>query len=109
MKRKKKSIWCIPVLIFLPLAVFSMKICDNGIDDDNDGLIDLNDSNCDCESELGAQQFIINGDFANIPDLGWGGSKKQQPLYTGTFSYIVEMELVNGDTEKSIGDISVIN
>lgn len=82
MKREKKSIWCIPVLIFLPLAVFSMEICDNGIDDDNDGLIDLNDSD---------------------------GSKKQQPLSTGTFSYIVKMEFVNGDTEKSSGNISVIN
>jgi hypothetical protein len=25
------------------------EICNNGIDDDNDGLIDLNDPDCDCE------------------------------------------------------------
>ena len=27
----------------------AQEICDNGLDDDNDGLIDLNDSDCDCE------------------------------------------------------------
>jgi gliding motility-associated-like protein len=27
---------------------FSQEICTNGIDDDNDGLIDLNDGDCDC-------------------------------------------------------------
>ena len=26
----------------------NIEVCDNGLDDDNDGLIDLNDSDCDC-------------------------------------------------------------
>lgn len=29
-------------------AVSAQEICDNGIDDDGDGLVDLNDSDCDC-------------------------------------------------------------
>lgn len=34
----------------LPLAIFGqVEICDNGIDDDNDGLIDLNDDDCVCQ------------------------------------------------------------
>ena len=28
---------------------FTEEICDNAIDDDDDGLIDLNDPDCDCE------------------------------------------------------------
>jgi len=36
-------------LMFLSSAGFSQEICDNGIDDDNDGLIDLNDTtDCSC-------------------------------------------------------------
>lgn len=30
-------------------TIFFEEICDNGIDDDEDGLIDLNDPDCDCE------------------------------------------------------------
>lgn len=43
-----KKILTVFFLIF-SLASFSQEICNNGIDDDNDGLIDLNDSvNCIC-------------------------------------------------------------
>lgn len=30
-------------------AAWAQEICDNGIDDDADGLVDLNDSDCDCQ------------------------------------------------------------
>ncbi len=45
---------CMLSLSFLPLtnskAVFAMEeVCDNAIDDDNDGLIDINDPDCRCE------------------------------------------------------------
>lgn len=30
----------------------SVEICDNGLDDDGDGLIDINDNDCDCPVEL---------------------------------------------------------
>ncbi len=36
-------------LILLPCIAFAQfEICNNGIDDDNDSLIDLNDDDCDC-------------------------------------------------------------
>ncbi len=37
-------------LLFFPLTVLSqLEICDNGIDDDNDGYVDLNDEDCECQ------------------------------------------------------------
>ena len=37
------------IIIFFPfLAIGQVEICNNGIDDDNDQLIDLNDDDCDC-------------------------------------------------------------
>ena len=42
---------CVVFLFFLlPYSLpGQVEICDNGIDDDNDTLIDLNDDDCDCE------------------------------------------------------------
>lgn len=40
------------------------EICDNGIDDDQDGLIDLNDTECDCEV-IEAVSLIPNPSFEN--------------------------------------------
>lgn len=34
--------------ILIPVFSFSQEICTNGIDDDSDGKIDLNDSDCNC-------------------------------------------------------------
>ncbi len=42
-----KFIWTIGLMIFT-LAISAQEICDNGIDDDGDSLIDLNDDDCDC-------------------------------------------------------------
>ena len=39
------------IIILLPLKSLSQEICNNGIDDDSDELIDFNDSNeCNCQS-----------------------------------------------------------
>ncbi|MCG8577317.1 MAG: PKD domain-containing protein [Flavobacteriales bacterium] len=35
-------------LFFIAPFIYAQEICDNGIDDDADGLIDLNDPECDC-------------------------------------------------------------
>ncbi len=40
------------------------EICDNAIDDDNDGLIDLNDSDCACEM-VSLESIIPNPSFEN--------------------------------------------
>ena len=45
-----KYILIILLSVLVPCAVLGqVEICDNGIDDDNDGLIDLNDEDCECE------------------------------------------------------------
>ncbi|MFT5822187.1 MAG: gliding motility-associated-like protein [Crocinitomix sp.] len=38
---------------------FSQEICNNGIDDDADGFIDLNDDECDCEGIPGVIESLI--------------------------------------------------
>jgi len=45
-----KQLLIILSCIFLPLSTWGqIEICDNGIDDDFDNLIDLNDDDCICE------------------------------------------------------------
>ena len=34
--------------IFFGSSMYAQEICDNGIDDDNDGMIDINDDDCQC-------------------------------------------------------------
>lgn len=41
------------ILLLISVVVFSQEICNNGIDDDGDGLIDLNDTeDCYCDSVI---------------------------------------------------------
>lgn len=62
------------ITVFLCLLIsslaYSQEICDNGIDDDNDGLIDLNDSiDCTCEGFASTQtvpSLIPNSSFENF-------------------------------------------
>ena len=54
------------LLFLLPLHAAAQEICDNGIDDDGDGLIDLNDPDCPCSvliNPQGAPSFIVNHSF----------------------------------------------
>ena len=44
---------------------FSQEICDNAIDDDGDGLIDLNDEECLCNGEL-VPSIIPNASFESF-------------------------------------------
>ena len=52
--------------VMLPVAVSGqVEICDNGIDDDNDNLVDLNDEDCACEI-LELKSLIPNPSFEEI-------------------------------------------
>ena len=58
----------------LPSIQFNLdpEICDNAIDDDNDGLIDLNDEDCACDEIESVESLIPNPSFEDIdccPDL----------------------------------------
>lgn len=54
-------------LLFISLTLnitFSQEICDNGIDDDGDGLIDLNDFNdCSCSVSTEVNNIVPNPSF----------------------------------------------
>ncbi len=54
------------LLAFFPLVLSAQEICNNGIDDDGDGLIDLNDPDCPCNTVLmapGTTSYIRNPSF----------------------------------------------
>tara|TARA_B110000037_G_scaffold93295_1_gene109853 strand:- start:31062 stop:32021 length:960 start_codon:yes stop_codon:yes gene_type:complete len=50
-------------LFFYVGCIFGQEVCDNAIDDDGDGLIDLNDPHCDCEDFIGAGGLVPNHSF----------------------------------------------
>ncbi len=50
------------LLVFSALVVQSQEICDNGIDDNGNGLIDLNDPECDCQ---GISSFLTTSIIPN--------------------------------------------
>jgi hypothetical protein len=48
------------IILFLTLNASAQEVCSNGLDDDNDGLIDLNDNlDCDCIN-ISTETFGIN-------------------------------------------------
>lgn len=49
--------------LFFSLCINAQEICDNGIDDDGDGLIDLNDSDCRCGNQTPVTSIIPNASF----------------------------------------------
>lgn len=61
-----KAIPAFLLVLALPLAVHAQEICNNGIDDDGDGLIDLNDPDCPCSTILigdSVASYIRNHSF----------------------------------------------
>jgi gliding motility-associated-like protein len=61
-----KKISYLIFLLILPISLNAQEVCDNGIDDDADGLIDLNDTDCYCDGFGSTQQvssLIPNSSF----------------------------------------------
>lgn len=61
-----KKVLFILFAALMPAMVFGQEICDNGIDDDGDGLIDMNDSDCRCAGigvMTGVTSLIPNPSF----------------------------------------------
>ena len=50
---------------FISWGIYAQEICDNGVDDDFDGLIDLNDSDCSCNATPSTPADLINPSFEN--------------------------------------------
>jgi len=53
-----KFVWTACIML-MSLAISAQEICDNGIDDDGDMMIDLNDTECDCTNIVPLR--LING------------------------------------------------
>ena len=47
-------------------SLYAQEICDNAIDDDGDGLIDLNDEDCDCGTYDEIESLIPNPSFEEV-------------------------------------------
>jgi gliding motility-associated-like protein len=64
MKRVKCIGWCVGMCIAVLVnhACLSQEICNNGIDDDGDGLIDLQDPDCQCHFSVN-NNLLLNGSF----------------------------------------------
>lgn len=58
----KIQLLLIAIFILFSTFLFSQEICDNAIDDDGDGLIDLNDEDCICNSFI-ESSLIPNPSF----------------------------------------------
>jgi len=57
------SLFCLFSLAAMSLS--AQEICNNAIDDDGDGLIDLNDSDCAC-ADIMASSLIPNPSFEDM-------------------------------------------
>ena len=51
------------LLLVFAVSAYGQEICDNGIDDDSDGLVDIADDECDCADLFDDTVYIPNGDF----------------------------------------------
>ena len=51
------------ILLLIAGTTYAQEICDNAIDDDGDGLIDLNDDECECEGFTALESLIPNHSF----------------------------------------------
>ncbi|HMZ47965.1 MAG TPA: hypothetical protein PLP28_03230, partial [Flavobacteriales bacterium] len=60
----------VPFLLLLCSGVSAQEICNNAIDDDNDGLIDLNDTTeCVCDGIIGGgevESILPNASFEDF-------------------------------------------
>lgn len=76
------------VLLLFTSVGFAQEVCNNGIDDDGDGLIDINDPDCNCNN-LQIVSLIPNSSFETftscaqheIPLPGWVEANQLSPDY----------------------------
>lgn len=53
------------LILLCGLLLNAQEICDNGIDDDGDGLVDINDPDCNCQPGTAISSLIPNASFEN--------------------------------------------
>lgn len=65
MKDYLKRLLLLSAIVFPATFLSAQEICDNGIDDDGDGLVDLNDDDCSCETFM-PSSLIPNPSFEEM-------------------------------------------
>lgn len=84
------------VCITVSTLAFSQEICDNGIDDDNDGFIDCYDRDC-------ANNAVCDGFTGN--DANCQAVPSQFPLFTMTLDFASPDETTNHLSRMAVGDL----
>ena len=67
----KKNLIFLTVIFMISTLSFAQEICNNAIDDDGDGLIDLNDDDCDCGGFVPVESLIPNHSFEDHTCCPW--------------------------------------
>ncbi len=109
------------LFLLLSFTAFSQEICDNGIDDDNDGLVDLNDvDDCACTladvpldiipnpsfEDNGCCPAIFTTPFDDLCLEGWQNGTSGTADYLNTCDFITEgmpLPLPDGDGAIGVG------
>ena len=69
------------LFLSIPFSISAQEICNNGVDDDADGNIDLNDAECDCAYMIDPENvpsFIVNHSFEDQDCCPYGYSTPGQ-------------------------------
>jgi gliding motility-associated-like protein len=75
-----KNLVSILIILFIPIFSISQEICNNSIDDDGDGQIDLNDADCSCSG--------IGGGGSNVTSLIPNSSFEDHTCCPASFSQL---------------------
>ena len=103
--------------LLLGSTLTDQEICDNGIDDDGDTLVDLQDPGLYAVVVADANGCSTTADFELADPLGgnqnplgldyWDGAANGKPIAPGVYLYVIQLEFFNGQTLTLSGDVTV--
>ena len=70
----KIKFWIIILFFLIPSNPIAQEICDNAVDDDLDGKIDLNDIDCRCADSIPSSEHFLNPSFEYFQSCLTGNS-----------------------------------
>ncbi|MFP9113888.1 T9SS type B sorting domain-containing protein [Flavobacterium sp. RHBU_3] len=63
------------LVLLCSICLSAQEICNNALDDDGDGLIDLNDPDCNCGNQTPVPSIIPNASFEEHSECPWSFSQ----------------------------------